>query len=110
MRLLIVAVTAATFEARTSHSIFDARDILPHFFLFERYAERHVEDRIATNLAKEPEIYERIMPQQPRKKKGVEEPKIGKEFKRIAEKNLRRDQELLGRLARILALLLRLRS
>ena len=35
------------------------------------------------------------MTQQPRKKKGVEKPKIRKEFKRIAEKNLRTDRELL---------------
>ncbi len=40
------------------------------------------------------------MTQQP-KKKSVEKPKIGKDFKRIAEKNLRRDLELLERLARI---------
>ena len=46
-------------------------------------------------------IYERIMTQQPRKKKGVEKRKIDKEFRRIAEKNLRRDLELLERLAKI---------
>jgi hypothetical protein len=40
------------------------------------------------------------MSQQP-KKKGVEKPKIGKDFKRIAEENLRRDRELLERLAKI---------
>ena len=45
--------------------------------------------------------YERIMTQQPRKKKGVEKRKIDKEFRRIAEKNLRRDLELLERLAKI---------
>jgi hypothetical protein len=50
------------------------------------------------------------MPQGSWKRKGVEESKIGKDFKRMAEKNLRIDHELLGRLARILALLLRLRS
>jgi len=67
--------------------------------------------RIGSNeSSKEPETYERITPQRPGKKKGVEESKIGKDFKSIAEKNLRRDHELLGRLARILALLLRLRS
>ena len=40
------------------------------------------------------------MTQQP-KKKSVEKPKIGKDFKRIAEKNLRKDRELLERLAKI---------
>ena len=35
------------------------------------------------------------------KKKSVEKPKVGKDFKRIAEKNLRRDLELLERLAKI---------
>jgi hypothetical protein len=41
------------------------------------------------------------MTQQSRKKKGVEKPKIDKELKRIAEKNFRKDLELLERLARI---------
>jgi len=41
------------------------------------------------------------MTREPRKKKGVEKAKIDKEFRRIAEKNLRRDLELLERLARI---------
>jgi len=42
------------------------------------------------------------MTQQPRKKKKtVEKVKIDKEFRRIAEKNLRRDLELLERLAKI---------
>ena len=41
------------------------------------------------------------MTQQPSKKKGVEKPKIGKDFRRIAEKNLRKDLELLERLAKI---------
>jgi len=41
------------------------------------------------------------MTQQPKKKKSVEKPKIGRDFKRIAEKNLRKDLELLERLARI---------
>jgi len=41
------------------------------------------------------------MTQQPLKKKGVEKGKIDKEFRRIAEKNLRRDLELLERLAKI---------
>jgi len=40
------------------------------------------------------------MTQQPRKK-GVEKPNIDKEFRRIAQKNLRRDLELLERLAKI---------
>ncbi len=40
------------------------------------------------------------MTQQP-KKKGVEKLKIDREFRRIAEKNLRRDLELLERLAKI---------
>jgi len=35
------------------------------------------------------------------KKRGVEEARIDKEFRRIAEKNLRKDRELLERLARI---------
>ena len=41
------------------------------------------------------------MTQQPRKRKGVEKSKIGKDFKRIAEKNLRKDVELLERVAKI---------
>jgi len=41
------------------------------------------------------------MTREPGKKKGVEKAKIDKEFRRIAEKNLRRDLELLERLARI---------
>ena len=41
------------------------------------------------------------MTQQPWKKKGVEKVKIDKAFRRIAEKNLRRDLELLERLAKI---------
>jgi hypothetical protein len=41
------------------------------------------------------------MTQQPRKKKGVEKVKIDREFRRIAEKNLRRDLRLLKRLAKI---------
>ena len=41
------------------------------------------------------------MTQQFRKKKGVEKVKIDKEFRRIVEKNLRRDLELLERLAKI---------
>lgn len=41
------------------------------------------------------------MTQQPRKKKGVEKPNIDKEFRRIAEKNLRRDLEVLEKLAKI---------
>jgi len=35
------------------------------------------------------------------KKRGVEEARIDKELRRIAEKNLRKDRELLERLARI---------
>ena len=41
------------------------------------------------------------MTQQIRKKKPVENVKIDREFKRIIEKNLRRDRELLERLAKI---------
>jgi hypothetical protein len=41
------------------------------------------------------------MTRQPRKTKGVEKVKIDKEFRRIVEKNLRRDRELLERLAKI---------
>jgi len=41
------------------------------------------------------------MTQQPRKKEGVENVKMDKEFRRIVEKNLRRDLELLERLAKI---------
>jgi len=48
-----------------------------------------------------PKIYQKIMTQQLRKKKGVEKVKIDKEFRRIVEKNLRRDLELLERLAKI---------
>jgi hypothetical protein len=36
-----------------------------------------------------------------RKQKGVKKVKIDKEFRRIVEKNLRRDLELLERLAKI---------
>ena len=39
--------------------------------------------------------------QRRKKKKGVEKVKIDKEFRRIVEKNLRRDLELLERLAKI---------
>ncbi len=46
------------------------------------------------------QIKEKIMTQRA-KKKGVEKVKIDKEFKRIIEKNLRRDRELLERLAKI---------
>ncbi len=42
-----------------------------------------------------------IMTRRPMKKRGVEEARIDKEFRRIAEKNLRKDRELLERLARI---------
>jgi len=38
---------------------------------------------------------------QPRKKKGIEKPKVSKAFKKMVEKNLRRDRELLERLAKI---------
>jgi hypothetical protein len=41
------------------------------------------------------------MTQLAKKKRGVEQVKIDKEFKRIVEKNLRRDKELLERLAKI---------
>ncbi len=41
------------------------------------------------------------MTHQPRKKKGVESVKIDREFRRIVEKNLRRDLELLEKLAKI---------
>jgi hypothetical protein len=41
------------------------------------------------------------MTQQPRKGKGVEKVKIDKKFRKIAEKNLRRDLQLLERLAKI---------
>jgi len=41
------------------------------------------------------------MTQRPRKKKGVEKVSIDQEFRRIAEKNLRKDRELLERLAKI---------
>jgi len=41
------------------------------------------------------------MTRQPRKTKVVAKVKIDKEFRRIAEKNLRKDRELLERLAKI---------
>ncbi len=41
------------------------------------------------------------MTQQPRKKKAVEKVNIDKVFRKIAEKNLRKDLELLERLAKI---------
>jgi len=41
------------------------------------------------------------MTQQARKKMAVEKVKIDKEFRRIAEKNLRKDLELLEKLAKI---------
>ena len=49
----------------------------------------------------EAKIQDRIMTQRPKKRKIVEKPKIGKEFRRIAEKNLRKYLELLERLAKI---------
>jgi len=57
---------------------------------------------IANNLAeRKGRSRRRPMTQKPRKKKAVEKVKIDKEFRRIAEKNLRRDLELLERLAKI---------
>ncbi len=47
------------------------------------------------------EAQDRIMTRHSRKIRSVKKPKIGKEFKRIAEKNLRKDRELLERLAKI---------
>ncbi|HEX9197874.1 MAG TPA: hypothetical protein VF906_08770 [Candidatus Bathyarchaeia archaeon] len=41
------------------------------------------------------------MTQRPKKKKGVEKVSIDQEFRRIAEKNLRKDRELLEKLAKI---------
>jgi hypothetical protein len=41
------------------------------------------------------------MTQQPKKKTGKKRPGIDEEFERILEKNLRRDRELLERLAKI---------
>ena len=41
------------------------------------------------------------MTQQPKKKTTRKKPEIDEEFRRIAEKNLRRDRELLERLAKI---------
>jgi len=41
------------------------------------------------------------MTQRPRKKRGVEKVSIDQEFRRIAEKNLRKDRELLEKLAKI---------
>jgi hypothetical protein len=60
-------------------------------------------DWIATNLAKKnEEAYHRAMTQQPKKRRTTDKkPEIGEEFRRIAEKNLRRDRELLERLAKI---------
>lgn len=42
-----------------------------------------------------------IMSPRPRKKKPIETPELDKEFRRIAEKNLRKDRELLEKLAKI---------
>jgi hypothetical protein len=59
------------------------------------------EEWIATNLAKKNRRSNRgRMTAQP-KKKPVEKVKIDNEFRRIAEKNLRKDRELLDRLAKI---------
>ena len=41
------------------------------------------------------------MTKRPKKKKGVEKVSIDQEFRRIAEKNLRKDRELLEKLAKI---------
>ena len=41
------------------------------------------------------------MTQQPTKKQGVEKVSVDKEFRKIVEKNLRKDRELLERLAEI---------
>jgi hypothetical protein len=46
-------------------------------------------------------VRDRIMTKQSRKKKRVEKVNIDKEFRKIAEKNLRKDRELLERLAKI---------
>jgi len=47
------------------------------------------------------EVLDRNMTQQSRKKKDVKKANIDKEFRKIAEKNLRKDRELLERLAKI---------
>ena len=41
------------------------------------------------------------MTPRPRKKKGVEKISVDEEFRKIVEKNLRKDRELLERLAKI---------
>lgn len=41
------------------------------------------------------------MTQQPRKRNGSEKVSVDKEFRKIVEKNLRKDRELLERLAKI---------
>jgi hypothetical protein len=41
------------------------------------------------------------MTQQPKRKTARKSPEIDEEFRRIAEKNLRRDRELLEKLAKI---------
>ena len=56
---------------------------------------------IAMNLAGRKQGFNRFMTQRTRKKKNVEESNIDKEFRRIAEKNLRKDRELLEKLATI---------
>jgi hypothetical protein len=46
-------------------------------------------------------VRDRIMTKQSRKKKRVEKANIDKEFRKIAEKNLRKDRELPERLEKI---------
>ncbi len=47
------------------------------------------------------EDLDRAMTQQPKKKKANEKVSIDKVFRKIAEKNLRKDRELLEKLAKI---------
>ncbi len=46
-------------------------------------------------------VRDRIITKQSRKKKRVEKVNIDKEFRKIAEKNLRKDRNLLEKLAKV---------
>ncbi len=52
-------------------------------------------------MTKKELVQDRIVTQQPRKKRCLEKVRVDKVFRKIAEKNLRKDHELLERLAKI---------
>ena len=94
-----------TIRSRFLWRMLDRRQVLqsqqqegsPYYVSFQS----HAEGWIAMNLAARKQGSNRIMTERPRKKKGAGEARIDKEFRRIAEKNLRKDRELLEKLAKI---------